>query len=99
MLRKNMAEEDEETLFWILYKILETICVSSIVHQCNIAFSAVHVQVCFNSFYLLLNFFLSGLTVADSTKRVSATGSGTAEQGIRGGGGTCPPNIFKIMKS
>ena len=44
----------EEFLIWILHKIMEIICFAANFLQCNTTFSAVHVQVCFKSFCLLL---------------------------------------------
>ena len=46
----------QELLFWILQKITETTCFSVHVHQCNIAFSVVHVQVYFVSFLIIIIF-------------------------------------------
>ena len=43
----------EELLFWILHKIMEIICFSANVLQCNIANSIVYVQLHFEVFYLL----------------------------------------------
>ena len=54
---KNLLRlrKGEEILFWILQKIMmKNICFSAIVHQCNIAFSFVHVQVCFQSFVFII---------------------------------------------
>ena len=42
----------EELLFWILDKIMEIVCFSANVRQCNITFSVVHVQLCINYFDL-----------------------------------------------
>ena len=51
----------EELLFWILHKIMEIIFFSVTVHQCNVAFGVVHVQLYFKfSFCLLLYFVLAG---------------------------------------
>ena len=43
----------EELLFWILHKIMEIICFSANVLQCNIAYSIVYVQLHYEFFYLL----------------------------------------------
>ena len=43
----SRLRKEEELLFWILHKIMEIICFSSNVRQCNIACSVVHVQLCF----------------------------------------------------
>ena len=37
----------EELLLWILHEIMEIVCFSANVRQCNIAFGVVHVQLCF----------------------------------------------------
>ena len=48
----------EGLLVWILHKIVELVFFffSANVHQCNIAFSAVHAQVCLKSFFNYLLF-------------------------------------------
>ena len=48
----------------------------AIVHQCNIAFSVVHVQVCFKSFFLfmILYFSLPARVAANSIKRICTSG-------------------------
>ena len=40
-------KKGEERLFWILYKIKDILCFSANVRQCNIAYSVLHVQLCF----------------------------------------------------
>ena len=65
----------EELLFWILNKITEIFFFSTTVHQCNIAFSVVRVQVCFKSylrFYYIS--FLPARVAASSIKRICAPG-------------------------
>ena len=55
MLRAySRLREDAELLFWILHKIMEILCFSAKVYQCNIAFSAVYVQVCSICVFVLL---------------------------------------------
>ena len=48
--------KSEKLLFWILHKIMEIICFSANVRQCNIASSVVHVQLCFKSFFATVLF-------------------------------------------
>ena len=68
----------EELLFWILHKIMmETIFFLDNVHQYNIAFSVVHVQVCIKSFAFViisLYFFLPARVAANSKKFVLPVG-------------------------
>ena len=46
----------EERLFWIPHNITETVCFLAIVRQSNIAFSVVHVHVCFQSILFIILF-------------------------------------------
>ena len=66
----------EEPLFWMLHKVLEIVYFSATVikniHQCNITFSFVHVQVSFN-YFLFVIMFLSRVA-ADLTERICASG-------------------------
>ena len=49
----------KELSFWILHEIMEIVCFSANVRQCNIAFGVVLVHVCFISFLFII-IFLSG---------------------------------------
>ena len=65
----------EKLLFWILHKIIEIIVSSFNVRQSNIAFSVVHVQVCFK-YILLIIILLSQLparVLANSIKCICAS--------------------------
>ena len=54
MLSKySRLRKGEELLFWILHKIMEIVCVSANVCQCNIAYSFVLVHLS----YLLLHVY------------------------------------------
>ena len=51
---------------------------SAIVHPCNIAFSVVHIQVCFKSFLFIVFFFPAGqgAVAVNSIKRITCSASG-----------------------
>ena len=49
----------EERLSWILHKVMEILCLAANISQCNIAFSIVHVQLCFKSFLFYVDFLPS----------------------------------------
>ena len=66
----------EELLFWIVLQIMELIFFWTNVHQCNIAFSVVHVQVVLNIFiyqYYYI-YFLQTKVAANSMKRICVYG-------------------------
>ena len=53
---------------------MEIILFSANVHKCNIAFSTLHVQLCFKSFFLTILYFPLHIRVAvNSVKRIYAS--------------------------